>query len=87
MSVQAAAQETNEPDIATDISTTRVCQVNSDQNGKPLGLTLFLSSEDLQGLGVDPQENEVVSYGVENGELVFSETYKALRLSDKLLLL
>ena len=52
----------------------RTCRLNTSEDGEALGVTVFLSREQLQDLGVDVEDTDSLSYGVENGEVVLSRT-------------
>ena len=52
----------------------RTCRLNTSEEGEALGVTVFLSPEQLQDLGIDVEETDSLSYKVENGEVVLSET-------------
>ena len=47
----------------------RIATMNEDRGGKPLGVGVFLTPEQLAQLGIDPEETDVVEYYVENGEM------------------
>ena len=45
----------------------RIAAMNEDGDDAPLGIALFLSSNQLAQLGIDPDTTDVVEYWVEDG--------------------
>jgi len=66
MSHTPADERTDTPTNSTDGHEARV---NRDGNGDPLGAAMFLSGEELQDLGIDPNETDRVAYAVRDGRL------------------
>jgi hypothetical protein len=66
MSHTPADERTDTPTNSTDRHEARV---NRDGNGDPLGAAMFLSGEELQDLGIDPNETDRVAYAVRDGRL------------------
>jgi len=52
----------NETDPA---SKKRQAQISTADDGEPIGVTIFLASEQLRALGVDPVETDKVTYSVD----------------------
>ena len=52
----------------------RTCRLNTDSDGEALGVTVFLSPEQLGDLGVDVEDTDSLSYKIEDGEVIFSKT-------------
>jgi hypothetical protein len=64
--------KTAEPVVSSKNTESRTCRINRSGEGEPLGVSIFLSPEELRKIGVDLQ-GESITYAVESGEIVFSE--------------
>lgn len=73
MSIRDATTDSVESKPTTE---TRTCRISRHPDGKPLGISIFLSAEQLQNLDVD-LEQDAVAYEVRDGKLtLFSPDFR-----------
>ena len=71
MSIQASTTDSIAQNSTAEV---RTCRLNTDSDGEALGVTVFLSPEQLREVGIDVEDTDKLSYGVENGQIHFSGT-------------
>lgn len=47
----------------------RTARINTDQSGVPIGVAVWLNTEELAALGVDPDRTDAVDVRVADGDL------------------